>query len=205
MTTTNNDLEKRTFYVSDLSVEKRDDGNGPAKTEKIVGHAAVFNKIDGPSYFREMIEPGAFSETLGKDDVRALFNHDPNFILGRSKAGTLTLTEDDEGLFMEITPPDTGYAADIATSIERGDISQASFAFRTLDDEVRTINGEEVRVLKKVQLSDVSVVTYPFYEETDVGMRSREKAAAEKARAIKRENMRKRLIIIKHENLTTEV
>jgi len=142
-----------------------------AETKKIVGHAAVFNKIDGPEWFRERIAPGAFADSLKSDDVRALFNHDPNYVLGRNKADTLFIEEDEVGLRMEIDPPDTQFARDLLTSIARGDISQASFAFTTIDASWDDVDGQEVRTLKKVRLYDVSPVTYPFYEATDVSLR----------------------------------
>jgi HK97 family phage prohead protease len=180
-----NNIERRTFDIDKFVIETRED-----KQRTIVGHAAVFNKTDGPSWFREQIAPGAFSESIQTDDIRALFNHDPNIVLGRNKAGTLTLTEDEAGLRMEILPPETGLARDLLISIERGDVTQASFAFQTIDDEIRTIDGEETRILKKVRLYDVSPVTYPFYEATDVGLRNRmdEKKRVE----AKRNNQRRR-------------
>ena len=162
-----NGLERRTFAVDKYSIETRE------KSDKrtIVGHAAVFNVEDGPEFFREKIEPGAFAETIDADDVRALFNHDPSLILGRKSAGTLRMVEDDIGLWMEIDVPDTTVGNDLLTSIGRGDITQASFAFRPIDDTWETIDGRDVRILKKVRLFDVSPVTQPFYAATDVGLR----------------------------------
>lgn len=151
---------------------------------RIVGHAAVFNKVDGPPWFRERIAKGAFKDSLKEDDVRALFNHDPSVVLGRNKAGTLTLKEDNDGLWMEIDPPDTQAARDLLTSIGRGDITQASFAFRTVDDKVETVDGEEVRTIKKVKLYDVSPVTYPFYEATDVALRQQEWEEKNRVKAV---------------------
>jgi HK97 family phage prohead protease len=180
------DIERRTFDIDNFIIETRED----SQQRTIIGHAAVFNKTDGPSWFREQIAPGAFAESIQTDDIRALFNHDPNIVLGRNKAGTLTLTEDEAGLRMEISPPETGPGRDLLVSIERGDISQASFAFQTIDDEIRTIDGVETRILKKVRLFDVSPVTYPFYEATDVGLRNR---LEEKKRVeAKRNNQRRR-------------
>jgi HK97 family phage prohead protease len=156
-----------------MRIEKRQSETDEGQT--IVGHAAVFNVTDGPVWFRERIEPGAFADTIKSDDIRALFNHDSNLVLGRNTAGTLNLREDEEGLFMEIQLPDTTAARDLTVSMERGDVSQASFAFRTIDDEWRTEDGNEVRILKRVQLYDVSPVTFPFYENTDVSLRAFEK------------------------------
>lgn len=146
------------------------------KGRRLVGHAAVF---DSPSeliggMFREYVKPGAFAETLGAD-VRALINHNPSLILGRNKAGTLALREDAKGLAIEVDLPDTTYARDLAVSIQRGDVTQMSFAFETLDDTWRMEDGVPTRDLVKVRLSDVSAVTYPAYPDTAVAVRSCEK------------------------------
>jgi len=144
---------------------------------KMSGHAAVFNEVtEIGGWFREQIEPGAFKASAKKDDVRALFNHDENYVLGRSTSGTLKMKEDDKGLKVDIFPPDTQFARDLAVSIERGDISQMSFAFQVLEEE--WIRGEEkeldLRKIKKVRLYDVSPVTFPAYEGTDIAIRSHE-------------------------------
>lgn len=148
-----------------------------SESRKMVGHAAVFGEpADIGGMFREQIAAGAFGSTIQQDDIRALFNHDPNHVLGRTTAGTLTLTEDAVGLKTVIDPPDTQVARDLAISIERGDISQMSFAFTVLEDE--WIRGEgktlDLRTIKKVQLYDVSPVTFPAYEGTDIALRSRD-------------------------------
>jgi len=163
--------------VDEWKIESRKEGD----PKTIVGHAAVFNRTDGPDWFREMIEPGAFRNSIEIDDIRALFNHNPDLVLGRNKAGTLKLEEDDEGLRMEITPPDTQVGRDLMTSIGRGDISQASFAFVATGEELRDIGDEkDVRVITKATLYDVSPVTYPFYEATDVSLRGVEAAKLRK-------------------------
>lgn len=138
----------------------------------IVGHAAVFNiTADIGGWFKERINPGAFTESIAQDDVRALFNHDPNIVLGRNKANTLRLSEDETGLAIDIDLPDTQAARDLTVSMERGDISQMSISFEVLDASWDTIDGEEVRVLKRVKLWDVSPVTFPAYVETDAQVR----------------------------------
>ena len=96
----------------------------------IVGYAATFNQsAEIGGYFTEVIAPGAFADAIAKDDVRAVFNHDENLVLGRTKSGTLRLFEDAIGLRYEIDPPDTQTARDLIESMRRGDISQSSFAF----------------------------------------------------------------------------
>lgn len=167
---------RRNFDVDGLKVEKRAD-----EGRTIVGHAAVFNKLSVDLWgFREKIAPGAFADAVKEDDVRALFNHDPNFILGRNKAGTLRLKEDEIGLAIEVDPPDVQWARDLMVSIDRRDITQMSFGFSLVADEWDyTDRNNPVRTLKKVQLYDVSPVTYPAYPDTDVELNSlMEKKAA---------------------------
>lgn len=146
-------------------------------SRKLIGHAAVFGEVtDIGGWFREVIAPGAFQRSIQDDDIRALFNHNPDFVLGRNTAGTLTLSEDDTGLKTVIDPPDTQVARDLAVSIERGDISQMSFAFQVLDEEWQRGEDQDLdlRTIKRVRLYDVSPVTFPAYEGTDIALRSRD-------------------------------
>lgn len=172
-------IEHRTFAVDELRVATKTDDESGAKM--IRGHAAVFNRDSEEMFgFVERVAPGAFTNTLKDDaDVRALFNHDPNVVLGRSKSGTLRLREDKIGLAIEIDPPDTQAARDLLVSIERGDISQMSFGFRTVTDEWHTDKKRMVRTLKEVELFDVSPVTFPAYPDTDVSARDLEALAKE--------------------------
>lgn len=169
-------IEHRTYAVN-LSIEKRED----SESEKIVGHAAVFDTVGDGGWFREKIAAGAFVKSIGQDDVRALFNHDANFVLGRNKAGTLFMREDEKGLWVEIDPPDTQYARDLKVSIARGDITQMSFGFEIISEERQKGEGNEsdLFILREVKLWDVSPVTFPFYQQTDVSVHSREAWAAE--------------------------
>ena len=161
-------LEKRTFESPDLGLETRDD-----EPPKITGHAAVFDRVAGDGWFREKVAPGAFAETLKEDDIRALWNHDTGIVLGRNRAGTLKLWEDAEGLAVEITPPDTQMARDLVASIERGDVSQMSFGFQVLRQTwVEEEDEKDLRIIEKVKLWEVSPVTFPFYEDTDVALNS---------------------------------
>lgn len=157
----------------------------------IEGHAAVFNSwsetLGGIFPFKEKVRKGAFNESIGRDDIRALFNHDPNYVLGRNRAGTLELVEDDVGLRVRITPPDTSWAKDIVTSIRRGDISQMSIGFVVEEDKWSTEDGIDTRELRKVQLFDVSPVTFPAYTATDVGVRAMQEYDGYKAEQRTRE------------------
>lgn len=159
-------MERSRPYSVELRVERRGDD-----APKIIGHAAVFNQIGDGGWFREQIAPGAFADSIAApDDIRALFNHDPNIVLGRNVSGTLRLSEDATGLAIEIDPPNTQAAKDLMVSMERGDISQMSFGFIALEEEWQYGENKEpdLRTLKKVRLFDVSPVTFPFYEGTDV-------------------------------------
>ncbi len=142
----------------------------------IEGHAAVFDSwsetLGGIFPFKEIVRKGAFSKSIGTDDIRALFNHDPNYVLGRNRSGTLELTEDDVGLKVRISPPDTSWARDVQTSIKRGDITQMSIGFLVEEDDWRTEKGMDIRELRQVKLFDVSPVTFPAYTSTDVGIRA---------------------------------
>lgn len=154
----------------------------------IEGYAAVFNSLStNLGGFRERIEPGAFAASLKAGaDVRALVDHDPAKIIGRNKSGTLTVTEDERGLKVSIRPPDTTAGRDVVESIRRGDLDAMSFGFVARDDEVRKEGGETVRVLRAVDLFDVSVVAYPAYQDTAVALRSVE-SALQQAGAAERE------------------
>lgn len=165
------DIERRSFAVDGLGVETRENGQ-----RRLIGHAAVFNALsEDLGGFREMIAPGAFADAIGKDDVRALFNHDPNFVLGRTRSQTLRLSEDERGLAIAIDLPDTQTIRDLVVApIERGDVSQMSFAFAVRpngQDWAKDDEGRVVRTLKRVRLFDVSPVTYPAYPQTDVAVR----------------------------------
>lgn len=166
-------IEYRTFDITRLKVETREEG----EPGTIIGHAAVFNSIsDSGGWFREQVAPGAFKDSIKQDDIRALFNHDPNHVLGRNTAGTLSLKEDEKGLLVEINPPDTQIARDVKESIRRGDINQMSFGFEILKETRTAGEGKEpdLYTLDEVRLWDVSPVTYPFYKETDVSIKSRQ-------------------------------
>jgi len=173
--------ERRTLQ-SEFRVERREDGK-----KLIRGHAAVFNVETDLGWFRERIAPGAFRESIETDDVRALFNHDSNFVLGRNKAGTLVMREDERGLYVEIDPPDTQAARDLVTSIERGDISQMSFGFQTIKESWESGENEkkDLRTLEKVKLWDVSPVTFPAYTDTDVAVRSHDCWSQSQAKPLK--------------------
>jgi len=157
-----NAIEKRTFNAE---VRKLESGDKP----QITGTASVFNQLSQDlGGFREIIEPYAFGDIINTCDVFALINHDPNQVLGRNKSGTLKLEENENGLDFTVDPPDTTFANDLLVSMARKDIDKCSFAFIVADDSWETINGEDIRRIKKFkELFDVSVVTYPAFYQTN--------------------------------------
>jgi hypothetical protein len=165
------DLERRNFSTGKLSVEER----AESQTNTIVGHAAVFNsRSQDLGGFVEQIATGAFDSVL-EDDVRALFNHNQNFVLGRTVSKTLRLSVDEQGLRYEIDIPNTTVGKDLLESINRGDISQSSFGFIVGEDEWEKTDDGNLRTITKVErLYDVSPVTYPAYPATDAAVRSME-------------------------------
>jgi HK97 family phage prohead protease len=183
-------MEIRTLPLEELRI------NNLEEKRYIEGHAAVFDSwsetLGGIFPFKEKVRKGAFSQTIEKDDIRALFNHDPNYVLGRNKAGTLELKEDETGLYVRIIPPDTQAARDLITSIERGDINQMSFGFTVEEEKWDTVEGIDVRELRKVKLFDVSPVTFPAYPSTDVGVRAMESYENYRAEVRNKEEMKSR-------------
>jgi len=163
-----NEIERRNFPVEELRAITDDKG-----LRHITGYAAVFNSLsDNLGGFREKIDKGAFKKSIKKDDVRALKNHNTDYVIARTKSGTLKLSEDERGLKIDALPPDAGWARDLMVSIERGDIDQMSFGFMTISDRWETKDKEEIRTLEEVQLFDVSPVAFPAYPDTAVGLRS---------------------------------
>ena len=167
------EIERRSLAAELRAVE-----DAASKKKKIVGYAAKYNSLSGDlGGFREIIMPGAFDRAIRDGhDVRALWNHNSDLVLGRTKSGTLRLSTDAEGLKIDNDMPDTQAARDALVSIERGDVDQMSFAFRTLSDNWRTEGGEAVRELLDVELLDISPVAYPAYEQTQVSARALDKA-----------------------------
>lgn len=142
---------------------------------KITGMAAVFGQLsEDLGGFREKIAPGAFGKTLREKSVKkAYWNHNSDRVLGSTKAGTLKLREMDEGLWFEIDPP--SWADEHLESIERGDVDQMSFGFRTPAGKDRWFKddaGKVIRELTEVQLFEVSPVSMPAYPQTDAQVRS---------------------------------
>lgn len=183
-------IERRTFTIKDVEARQAEDG-----TMRLSGYAAVFNDDSVPLPFIERIAPGAFRKTLSETpDVRLLINHE-GLPLARTKNGTLRLTEDQAGLYMDADLPDTQAARDLYTLVERGDVDQMSFAFRVIRQKWN--EGRTERTLTELSLADgdVSVVTYPAYPTTTVEARE-QIAAARQAIKEGREITGESLIVI---------
>lgn len=160
--TTNN---KRHIAYSNLEIRADGDSN------TLVGYAAVFDSPSEPLPWTEFVRRGAFAKTINDGaDVRLLVDHE-GVPLARTKSGTLRIKEDDKGLRVEAdldeANPD---AARVMSALRRGDVSQMSFAFEPVKDSWSS--DKKTRELKEVKLFDVSVVTYPAYEETMVQLRN---------------------------------
>lgn len=200
--------QRRFQAGTSVRIERRDGdpagGEAKAGGSRIVGYASVFDEwttlYEGRYYtWREIIRPGAFTNALKEgQDVRSLFNHDPNFVLGRTRSGTLALSQDATGLLSRTDAPDTQTIRDLVIGpIERGDVTGMSFAFcPRSSDQVVTTEGPEgtfvqdrggIRITVRYEgdrrfedwevldadLFDVSPVTYPAYEGTDCSMSAR--------------------------------
>ena len=157
-----------------------DDGTIP-----VAGHAALYNVRSQPIFdlwegrFIEVIAPGAFTRTLKNGtDVTFNIDHNDSYILARTTAGNLHLSDDGEGLAIDAAMTPTTYARDLAENMRAGNITQMSFAFQAVEDEWdETDEGTPIRTLREVKLFDVAAVAQPAYTQTDIGLRSREARA----------------------------
>lgn len=170
-----NTTVERRLLTADLTLRAAPAGsNSPGI---LSGYAAKFGKYSQDlGGFKEKIRFGAFTRALAeKQDVRFLFNHDPNHVLGRTTSGTLFLSQDSVGLHFRVTLPNTQTGKDLQESVRRGDISQCSFAFKVADGgdvwgKDKDENGITFacRELLDVDLFDCSAVCYPAYLDTNV-------------------------------------
>lgn len=167
-----------------MSIERRFIKSGETRAKEgdkpaIEGVGAVYNQNYDSGWFVENMKPGAFSRALSeKQDVRCLFNHDPNNVLGRTKSGTLRISDASDGLHYECdTDPDTRIATDVHAMIQRGDVDGCSISFTVRKQVWREETDEKgnstlYRDIEDVDLFDVGPVTFPAYEQTSVSARS---------------------------------
>lgn len=161
-------LERRAW--AECRAEASDNG------KKIRGYAIRFNALsEDLGGFREYIAPEAVDRTLNEGlDVRALVDHDSGKVIGRTRAGTLMLRKDSKGLKIEIDPDtEISYAKDIMRAVARGDVSGMSFGFRALEDVWDYEGKTPIRTVTDMRVSEVSIVTFPAYQQTDVSVAQR--------------------------------
>lgn len=179
-----------------VAASLRAESQGDEMSMSLVGYAALFNSESKDlGGFRERIAPGAFTRSLKEQaDVKALVNHDPNQVLGRTKNGTLTLSEDDRGLKFRVKlNPAIQAHRDLYALIKNGTMDECSFAMTVPAggdswEDAKDENGitYALRTLHDVTLMDVSAVTYPAYNATSVAARSMVADYSEKRKGIKR-------------------
>lgn len=174
------------------SLEVRADDEGI----KVEGYAAVFGQeTEIGGYFTETIQRGAFTDAIGRDDVVFLVNHE-GLPLARTRSGTLTLKEDDHGLFIssELDGSDPDVRS-IVPKMQRGDLDKMSFAFIPTRQEWDESDDIPKRTILEAELFDVSVVTTPAYPGTEIGLRSLEahREANPKSQAARRLRMKSQL------------
>ncbi|MFL0489361.1 HK97 family phage prohead protease [Bacillus sp. 179-I 2A5 NHS] len=160
--------ETRTFDITKLNTRDATE----EQPSMITGYAAVFNsKTSIGGWFDEIIAPGAFARALSENgDIRALFNHNWDNVLGRTKSGTLRLEEDAKGLKFEVELPNTSTGRDLAESMSRGDINQCSFGFWVTEEGWDYNVEPALRTVKEVELYEISVVSIPAYDDTEASL-----------------------------------
>jgi HK97 family phage prohead protease len=207
MTKNNNIITRACFQCEGLEVREEGD------KRMIRGYASVFEKLSVPIYdFKEKIRSGAFANSLKNNNVRALWNHNSDFVLGSTKAGTLRLSEDDKGLHFELDLPDTQTGRDAYTTIKRGDVDGMSFGFRVKRQEWDEKDRKNiVRTLIEVDLREISPTPFPAYPDTKVKARTieedyadhtEENNATERERRVNELNLQKqKLLILEREDV----
>ena len=161
--------ERRYLQSAELRVEENDEGGAAT----IGGYAVLYNERSQLLWdFYEEIARGAFGGSLS-GDVRALWQHNADQVLGRTRAGTLAIWDDERGVAFRLTPPETTLGRDAVESIRRGDIDQMSFGFTvSADDWTTTDDGAPLRTVRSAELIEISPVTWAAYPQTEVGVRA---------------------------------
>ena len=186
------DIGNRKMRTISTEFQTREDGGDL----KIEGYFAVFDSVyEIVPGLTESIAQGAFTKTLSRD-IRALTNHDTTLVLGRTKAHTLELREDNHGLWGSVTiNPKDSDAMNLYERVKRGDVDQCSFGFdiRSEDTDIRE-DGSIHWTIREVDLYEVSACTFPAYEETGISARAKERDEInQRALTAWKENARKKL------------
>jgi len=164
-------MERRFIQTT---IQSRSDTPETQDEQRVEGYAVVFNEDTDLGKFTESIDPDSFTNVMN-DDVRMLFNHNENYPLARSKdgQGTLDMKIDERGVHFSFPVGPQSYAQDLHSSLLRGDVDQASFAFTVEEDQWEERDGKPHRHITRLgNLIDLSVVTYPAYQTTEVTARS---------------------------------
>ena len=157
-------------------LEIRSNGTLSATGKTLTGYAAVFNSEAVLGDFSEVIRQGAFAKSLATgSNIRALYQHQGDALLGTTRGGTLQLREDAKGLAFELALPDTSHGKDLAILVGRGDVAGCSFGFRVAlgGDRWEQRGDTLVRELLNVDLVEITLTSDPAYQDTTVAMRSR--------------------------------
>ena len=157
-------------------LEVRSTGELRSDGKKLHGYAAIFNSETDLGGFVEVIRNGAFRKSLeSTSNIRALYHHQGDALLGTTRSKTLKLREDPHGLAFELDLPNTTHGRDLAILVERGDVAGCSFGFRVRDggDRWEQRGAQLVRELLDVELSEVTLTADPAYADTSVALRSR--------------------------------
>ena len=161
----------------------------------IEGYFALYeNETELFEGVHEIISRGAFDNTLN-NDIRALWNHNTQYVLGRNKSGSLELKTDEKGLYASIRLPKTQYAQDLYELVKRGDVDQCSFGFNITGEDVEELASGGYRWrINEADLHEVSVVTFPAYENTSVQARAKQVEHIEQRKIEQKKNdLQKRL------------
>lgn len=156
-------------------LEVRSTGSLSSNGKTLQGHAAIFDSEADLGGFVEVIRSGAFAKSLaGGANIRALYHHQGNALLGTTRGGTLQLSEDAKGLAFALALPDTSHGRDVAELVRRGDVAGCSFGFRVRDggDRWEQRGAQLVRELLDVDLAEITLTSDPAYQDTTVAMRS---------------------------------
>lgn len=186
------DIGNRKMRTISTEFKTREDGDDL----KIEGYFAVFDSVyEIAPGLTESIAPGAFTKTLSRD-IRALTNHDTTLVLGRTKAHTLELREDNHGLWGSVTiNPKDSDAMNLYERVKRGDVDQCSFGFDIRSEDTDICEDGSIHwTIREVDLYEVSACTFPAYEETGISARAKERDEInQRALTAWKENARKKL------------
>ncbi len=170
--------QKRSLDFNNINISvKTEDGK-----KKIRGHASVFDSPSNNPLWgdkKEIIGRSAFNKTLKENkDIKSLYNHNTDKVLGSLRAETMNINIDDTGLYFEIEPAEKlrSYEEDLIISLERGDISGCSFGFVPIKAHYETRNGHKYVVIDELKLLEISLTPFPAYDQADADFRNEEKS-----------------------------